>query len=59
MNCKKTELSYTSNLAGIQKQVTNEKTGEFQASGVTGPEALAKSAVQINAVSGSITVNSK
>ncbi len=59
MNCKKTELSYPSSITGIQKLVANEKPGEFKASGITGVEALPKSTVQINAVSGSITINSK
>ena len=59
MNCKKTELSYLSSITGIQKQSTNEKTGEYKASGITGTLSPAKSTVQINAVSGSITINSK
>ena len=59
MSCKKTELSYPSSITGIQKLITNEKTGEYKASGITGTESPARSAVQINAVSGSIMINSK
>jgi hypothetical protein len=59
LSCKKTELSYPSSVTGITKQLINEKTGEFKVSGIIGTETQEKSPVQINAISGSITVNIK
>ena len=59
LSCKKTELSYTPLFTGFQKQVLNEKTGEYKASGSLGSDSDTKAPVQINAVSGSISVNTK
>ena len=59
MLCKKTELNYPPAVIGIQKQVLNEKTSEYKASGIIGTETQPGSSVQINAVSGSIVINSK
>lgn len=57
--CRKTVLSYPSAISGIKKTVTNEKTGEFNAAGTLGSGAQPLIPVQINAVSGKITLNVK
>jgi hypothetical protein len=59
LSCKKTELSYSPLFTGFQKQVINEKTSEYKATGTLGTETDTKSPVRINAVSGSISVNTK
>lgn len=59
LSCKKTELSFTPLFTGFQKQVINEKTGEYKATGAIGDSTEVKAPVQINAVSGSISVNTK
>jgi len=59
MLCKKTQLSYPPVITGLQKRVLNEKSNEFAVSGTIGLEIQPGSAVQINAVSGSIILNTK
>jgi len=59
LSCKKTDLSYPSTITGIQKTITNEKTSEFKAAGTLGEGKQAASPVQINAISGNITLNIK
>jgi hypothetical protein len=60
VSCKKTELTYPAIISGVQKTITNEKAGEYKATGTIGEgKQTTASLVQISAISGSIALNIK